>query len=143
MIEILNIMMPFLNIFFIYGVIISVIGIINIMGIKKIFFNTSTFNKLKTVKFRQNAIMLCFAIGNYALVHLIALISFEVMLLIAYLYIFFMLFIPIGIVTSLVFLKSFTQIGINKFRLVILWMSTTVPILDLIIIKLIKHKMNF
>ena len=37
MIEILNIMMPFLNIFFIYGVIISVIGIINIMGIKKYF----------------------------------------------------------------------------------------------------------
>lgn len=143
MIEILNIMMPFLNIFFIYGVIISVIGIINIMGIKKIFFNISKFNKLKTVKFRQNAIMLCLAIGNYALVHMIALISFEVMLLIAYLYIFFMLFIPIGIVTSLIFLKSFTQIGINKFRLVIFWMSTTVPILDLIIIKLIKHKMNY
>jgi len=143
MTEILNIMMPFLNIFFIYSIIISVIGIINIMGIRKIFFNTSKLNKLKTVKFRQDAIMICFAVGSYALVHMIALISFEVMLLIAYLYIFFMLFIPIGIVTSLVFLKSFTQIGINKFRLALLWMSTTVPILDLIIIKLIKHKMNF
>ena len=129
--------------FFIYGVIISVIGIINIIGIRKIFFDTSKFSKLKTVKFRQNAIMMCFVIGSYALVHMIALISFEVMLLIAYLYIFFMLFIPIGIVTSLIFLKSFTQIGISKFRTVILWMSTTVPILDLIIIKSIKHKMEF
>ena len=65
------------------------------------------------------------------------------MILIALLWFFFTLFIPIGIVTSLIFLKSFTQIGINKFRLVILWMSTTVPILDLIIIKSIRHKIDF
>ena len=140
--DILKIMMPILSVFFIYSIIMSIIGIINIIGIRKIFFSISKLTRLKTVKFRQDVLMTCLTIGSYILVHMIVLTSFHMMILIALLWFFFTLFIPIGIVTSLVFLKSFTQIGINKSRLALLWMSTTVPIVDLIIIKLMKHKMN-
>ena len=143
MTDILKIMMPILSVFFIYSIIMSIIGIINIIGTRKIFFGISKLTKLKTVKFRQDILMICLAIGSYILVHMMILTGFHMMILIALLWFFFTLFIPIGIVTSLIFLKSFTQIGISKFRTVILWMSTTVPILDLIIIKSIKHKMEF
>ena len=51
MTDILKIMMPILSVFFIYSIIMSIVGIINIIGTRKIFFSISELTKLKTVKY--------------------------------------------------------------------------------------------
>ncbi|GEM_PF-5361359 len=125
----------------VYSIIISVIGMINMLGIKNVKYDITNFDKIWKTKLQQNITLLSFVAGSCIFIHLVAFNSFDIMMLISILYVFFLLFVPVGIVTSLLLVKLFYGFSINKFRVFILFLSTTVPILDIFVIKMLKNKL--